>query len=657
MSKFTKTLSTMLAVMLISVLAFGQAAQKNDALKMQQMQEQFQDGTPGEYVGTSNFDYTKLVNADGTKDVLWDNGGFVTAPGAGSGGTDYSELQDASLGMGTYGTGFQISASNSVCDDFDVTGTWNVTSFTFFGYQTGSGPPSTLNDVRVQIWDGIPTGGGSVIWGDLTTNLMSSTDWTNAWRVLESAPSENRPIMNIVADVTGLVLAPGTYWVEYSVGGTGASGPWAPYVTIVGETTTGNAIQNQAGTWVDLIDIGPQGMPFIIEGTVGDLLGDDLSVTQIIAPSSGMLLGVEDVTVKVLNMGENTQTSFDVSYTFEGGSVTETVSATLASLESLEYTFATPADVSGIGTYNFEACVDLAGDENPDNDCATKEVTNAEGAYCDASTTTEDEWIANVLCGDIDNSSGWQGGVADYTAIYTTIPAGGSETMTVTNGNAWASDIVYAWVDWNDNFEFEMEEEYQLENVGGTGETFVGDIVAPADAPAGMHRMRVRMTYSTAPTPCGNASYGEVEDYSIMSGDPTFGNLEGTVTDADSGDPIEGATVTAGSNSTTTDSDGDYSFMDINTGTYTVSCTASGYVGQNETGVVVLEGQTTTLDFAMVEQEAPPTGGIVYEDDFEDYNAGEMLACQNPEDIAARRGGETFSRCERPRRCRWRHPC
>ena len=138
-------------------------------------------------------------------------------------------------------------------------------------------------------------------------------------------------------------------------------------------------------------------------------------------------------------------------------------------------------------------------------------------AYCDASTTTEDEFIANVSFGDINNSSGWQGGVADYTTQVTPMEVGTSQNITVTNGNDWASDIVYVWVDWNDDFTFNQsaDEEYQLTNVGGAGHTFTGSISVPSGTPSGEHRMRVRMTYSTAPTPCGSASYGEIEDYTI----------------------------------------------------------------------------------------------------------------------------------------------
>jgi len=37
----------------------------------------------------------------------------------------------------------------------------------------------------------------------------------------------------------------------------------------------------------------------------------------------------------------------------------------------------------------------------------------------------------------------------------------------------------------------------------------------PSAALGGTTRMRVRMTYSSTPTPCGSSSYGEIEDYSV----------------------------------------------------------------------------------------------------------------------------------------------
>ncbi|MBI9039297.1 MAG: T9SS type A sorting domain-containing protein, partial [Bacteroidales bacterium] len=94
--------------------------------------------------------------------------------------------------------------------------------------------------------------------------------------------------------------------------------------------------------------------------------------------------------------------------------------------------------------------------------------------------------------------------------------------MIVTNGNAWTSDKVSVWCDWNNDFEFDdlpgSIEKYVLTN-DGTGAVFTGDITAPVGALGGAHRMRVRMTYSVDPFPCDNSSYGEVEDYTIIVGD------------------------------------------------------------------------------------------------------------------------------------------
>lgn len=137
--------------------------------------------------------------------------------------------------------------------------------------------------------------------------------------------------------------------------------------------------------------------------------------------------------------------------------------------------------------------------------------------YCEASTSTEDEYISKVVFGTIDNSSGWQGAVANYTSLSTLINPGMSQQMVVTNGNAWASDLVTVWVDWNRDYTFgnDPSETFVLTNVGGTGASFQGNITVPNNQFGGQYRMRIRMTYSSTPEPCGSASYGEIEDYTL----------------------------------------------------------------------------------------------------------------------------------------------
>jgi hypothetical protein len=204
--------------------------------------------------------------------LLYDNGPLVTNPGGGGGGADASALQTA-LTLTIYGYGAQITANNSVADDFTISGSdWAIDEIQFFTYQTGSTTTSTINDVRMQIWNGPPNAGGSVIYGDLTTNRLSSTSWTNMYRVLDTdLLNTQRPVMRVVVQFApALVLTAGTYWLQWQYGGSLASGPWAPPVSVVGQTTTGNGLQNLAGTWSALLDgTFPQGVPFLIFGNSG----------------------------------------------------------------------------------------------------------------------------------------------------------------------------------------------------------------------------------------------------------------------------------------------------------------------------------------------------------------------------------------------------
>lgn len=215
-----------------------------------------------------------LTGWDWPEVVLYDNGPLVSHPGGGAGGADASAVQTA-LGMSLYGFGHQFLTGNRMADDFTVTDAagWQIDTITFFAYQTGSTTTSTITGAYVQIWNGAPNAGGTVVWGDLTTNRLASTTWSNIYRVLDTTLTDStRPIMANVATI-GTTLAPGTYWVDWMLNGSLSSGPWAPPITILTQTTTGNALQytTSSGAWANAIDTGSggqQGMPFIINGGV-----------------------------------------------------------------------------------------------------------------------------------------------------------------------------------------------------------------------------------------------------------------------------------------------------------------------------------------------------------------------------------------------------
>jgi len=176
------------------------------------------------------------------------------------------------LTLTLYGFGHAISSGFRMADDFTVpAGGWNISQITFYAYQTGSTTTSTINDVNLQIWNGPPGQvGSSVVFGDTTTNRLSGSSFSNIYRVLDTALTGNtRPIMADVVTV-GTVLAPGTYWLDWQTGGTLASGPWAPPVTILGQTAKpgANGLQYTT-TWAAALDTTfQQDLPFIIEGVL-----------------------------------------------------------------------------------------------------------------------------------------------------------------------------------------------------------------------------------------------------------------------------------------------------------------------------------------------------------------------------------------------------
>lgn len=71
------------------------------------------------------------------------------------------------------------------------------------------------------------------------------------------------------------------------------------------------------------------------------------------------------------------------------------------------------------------------------------------------------------------------------------------------------------WVDWNNDLVFNNTNE-KVYATGGYVTGVTDDFTIPAGTPSGSYRMRIRADYfDTDPSPCGNISYGETEDYTL----------------------------------------------------------------------------------------------------------------------------------------------
>ena len=113
----------------------------------------------------------------------------------------------------------------------------------------------------------------------------------------------------------GISLIPGTYWLDWGVGGTLASGPFCPPISILGTWTTGNSLQNTGAAWVALTDGSAtgiqyaQGLPFEINYTISFFPCFALNITQagpggnVTLTDSGGIPGFNAINVITLNTG------------------------------------------------------------------------------------------------------------------------------------------------------------------------------------------------------------------------------------------------------------------------------------------------------------------------------------------------------------------
>jgi hypothetical protein len=169
----------------------------------------------------------------------------------------------------TFGFGDQTASGNVVAEDFTIGAgqTWNVTSLDFYGYQTGA----VGFTFQQATW--------SIVQGDVNTGTVVASGLTNVtngglvgYRTQTSAPTAtNRAIYDVQADVSDFSLTAGTYWLRWSLSGSGVSGPWQPPTS---DNAVGNAYQltsTTAGLFAPVFDAGSglaPTLPFMINGTI-----------------------------------------------------------------------------------------------------------------------------------------------------------------------------------------------------------------------------------------------------------------------------------------------------------------------------------------------------------------------------------------------------
>lgn len=261
---------------------------------------------------------------------------------------------------------------------------------------------------------------------------------------------------------------------------------------------------------------------------------NDVGVTSIDAPNTGVLGATEAITVSIRNFGTNNQSNIPVSYTIDGGAaVNETYTGTIAAGATESYTFTQTADLSVTNqTYTIMSTTVLSGDQDPSNDSATKDVMNAI-QYCEPTATSgcNLDGIKKFVLGTIDADDGGNGcngngqGYVDRRDMLTDLDrAAGSNAHLLQAQQNWTGGVgveeFSVWIDFNDNGTFETSERLI------SGETFsaanaLSDFTLniPVDAALGTHVLRAKAIDGSASgdvlDPCSDFQYGEVHDYTV----------------------------------------------------------------------------------------------------------------------------------------------
>jgi hypothetical protein len=357
-----------------------------------------------------------VVNADkGQKTMLLENANIVTDPGLGAGGADFSWPWDGN----SWGSSCAIAGPFGITVNFDIVDiSWTIDSVRVYAYQTGSTTTSTLNDVRIQIWSGVPGAVGStVVWGDLTTNRMTSTRFTNTYRGTDYANTQ-RPIMVAVCSTPSLTLLQGAnYFLEFRIGGTLASGPWCPPII------AGNDYQFASGVYTNT------GSDYPL-----DIFGDKVAAACPIV-SNINATNVEDVSLDLGWTENGTATLWDIEYGATGFSPTGT--PTIAGVTTNPYTV---SGLTAATTYDFYVRADCGGGIQS-NWVGPFTATTANCASidkCDYVFNLTDEW------GD-----GWNGAavqVFEDGILVATVTLGGGAAGSQTVSLCNAASVQLAWV-------------------------------------------------------------------------------------------------------------------------------------------------------------------------------------------------------------------
>ena len=174
---------------------------------------------------------------------------------------------------------------------------------------------------------------------------------------------------------------------------------------------------------------------------------------------------------------------------------------------------------------------DLAGNISASSNTVNVTTLGTSLSYCSSKgNSVADEYIDYVSIGGISNTTGANGGYADFTSQSGNLPYG-SNTILFSAGFSGSAYTEYwkIWIDFNQNGTFDSSE-LMVSGSSSSSGTLSGTFTVPTSAISGPTRIRISMKYNSAQTACETFSYGEVEDYTVNIGGAALKSVVNTKT-------------------------------------------------------------------------------------------------------------------------------
>ena len=436
-----------------------------------------------------------------------------------------------------------VISVNATAGPFTVTSQSSSTA-----YSGGSSQSITWN-VAGTTANGVNAANVDILW---------STDSGNTWTTLLAATpndgSQNVTIPN-TATSTGRIMVKGSNHVFFNVnkanisvtaGSADTTAPTAPTLSASGTTQTTTNL-----SWSGATDnIGVTGYD-VYRGSslLGSTANSSYNVTGLSASTNyTFTVKAKDAAgnISVASNAVSVTTLAPVSDTTPPTAPTLSASGTTVGATNLAWsgstdnvavtgydvyqnssllgsTSGTSYSVSGLSASTaytfFVKAKDAAGNVSAASNTVSVTTLSNSVNYCSAAANnTADERIGNVKFNTINNTSTGTAGYEDFTSLSTDVNRGTTYSISITPfWSATKYKEAYAvYIDYNGNGVFTDAGEKVWTKAGSTTNPVTGSVKIPATAKAGSTRMRVMMKYSTAPSsPCGNYTYGQVEDYTI----------------------------------------------------------------------------------------------------------------------------------------------